>query len=59
MRITVSVVESFLGGLLVMLGMKYLHHDVPQVPPLGYWASFFPTSAVLCIGRMFRKLEDK
>lgn len=46
-----SVIMSFLVALLVMLGFKYLHHDVSSVPAIGYWAAFFPTAAVVAIGR--------
>jgi hypothetical protein len=46
-----SILMSFLIGWIVMLGFKYLHHDVRSVPAIGYWAAFFPTAAVVAIGR--------
>jgi hypothetical protein len=54
MKFVYAVVSAFLMGYLVMLGFKYLHHDIRSVPPIGYWAAYFPTAAIVGVGVTIR-----
>lgn len=44
-----AFIQAAIVGAVTMLGFQYLHHDVHSIPPLGFWACYFSSFAVMTI----------